>query len=201
MNTSLIHRIFVLIGFSITLCTFNSYSQVENKDLRSGNRYYRQKDYDSAEKQYRTAVTKNGNSFYGNYNLGNALYRKNDWQTARNYFQKAVKLADTKKERADAYHNLGCTYLQEQKYKESVDALRKSLMENPEAEDTRNQLAYAQRMLKKQQDQQPPKPNAGDKIKKDEKMSQENAQQILKSLDDDMQKKPSGKQQPLLKNW
>ena len=186
----------------LSSCIGQTYAQVENHDLREGNKNYRQKNYDDAEKQYRSALTKNANSFYSNYNLGNSLYRKNDWQTARNYFQKATKLATSKKEKADAFHNLGCTYLQEQKYKESVDALRQSLMQNPDSEETRNQLAYAQRMLKKQQNEQQQKPNAGDQVKKDDEMSKENAQQLLKSIDeDDMQMKPSDNQKQLLKNW
>lgn len=193
------------LAFIMSIALFSSFevvAQVDNHDVRSGNKYYRIKDYDSAEKMYRSGVTKNPNSFVANYNLGNSLYRKEDWQTARNYYQKAIKLSSDKKQKADAFHNLGCTYLQEAKYKESVDALRQSLMQNPDSEQTRNQLAYAQRMLKQQENQQPPKPNAGDKLKKDDSMSQENAQQILKSLDEeDLQMKQSDNKKQLLKNW
>jgi tetratricopeptide (TPR) repeat protein len=191
--------VFVLV---VMLCNITTIAaQIENHNVRSGNNYYRGRDYDRAEKEYRASVSKNPSSFFGNYNLGNALYRKSDWPTARTYYQKALQYTTEKKEKADALHNIGCTYLQEQKYKESVDALQKSLMQNPNSDKTRNLLAYAQRMLKKQQKNQPPKANSGDKKKKDDNMSQENAKQILQNLDDEQKAKPSDKKKQLLKNW
>ena len=193
-------KFFLFISMMLSLAV-SAFSQAENRDLRAGNRHYRHRNYNSAEKSYRAAISKNPRTFYGNYNLGNALYRKEDWLTARGYYQKAVNLTQNKREKADALHNLGCTYLQEQKYKESVDALRKSMIENPDSEPTRRLLAYAQRMLKKQQDEQKDRPNAGDK-KQHQDMSQENARQILLNIDEDEQNmKPTGKDKSLIKNW
>ncbi len=190
----------IFLFFALLLFSTPAFCQVENHDVRVGNKSYREKDYDNAEKAYRKALSKREESFYGNYNLGNALFRKEDWQTARKYYQSALQFAGDKQQKADALHNLGCTYLQEKQYKESIDALQKSLIERPESEETRNLLAYAMRMLKQQQNQQPP-PNSGDKKQKDE-MSQEMAKQILESLDqDEEQKKPNTGKVSLPKNW
>ena len=67
-------------------------AQIENHDVRVGNSVYRTKNYAAAEKKYRSALSKNGSSFYANFNLGNALYRRGEWNTARNYYKKAVAL-------------------------------------------------------------------------------------------------------------
>ncbi len=174
--------------------------QVENHYIRSGNHYYLGRNIDAAEKEYRSAITQNPNSFYGNFNLGDALYKKNDWKTARAYFQKSVSATSNPKEKADALHNIGCTFLQENMLQESVDAFQKSLIQNPKSNDTRLLLAYAQRLLKQNQKKHPQDANSG-KRKEHKDMSQENAKQILKNVDDNEQKyKPSG-DKALLNNW
>lgn len=174
-------------------------AQIENHDVRVGNAAYRSKNYAAAEKKYRSALSKNESSFYANFNLGNALYRKGDWQTARNYYQKAVALAPTVRLKAEALHNMGTTYLQEKKYKEAVDFLKKSMLVNPNSNETRKQLAYAIRMDKRNKNQNPP-PNTGDKKMEDD--SQDNNRKILETLDEDEEnRKPNSGAKSMVKNW
>ncbi|MCQ2208308.1 MAG: tetratricopeptide repeat protein [Paludibacteraceae bacterium] len=174
-------------------------AQIENHDVRVGNTAYRSKNYAAAEKKYRSALSKKESSFYANFNLGNALYRKGEWQTARNYYQKAVVAAPSSRLRAEAFHNIGTTYLQEKKYKEAVDFLKKSMLSNPNSNETRKQLAYAIRMDKRDKKNNPP-PNTGDRKMEDN--SQDNNRKILESLDEDEEnRKPNSGQKSMVKNW
>lgn len=184
----------VLLAFSST----GAYAQVENHDVRVGNKLYRNSNFDGAEAKYRSALSKKESSFYANFNLGNVLYKKKDWLTARNYYQKAASLASDKKLQAEALHNVGCTFLQEKKYKEAVDVLEKSMILNPKSEETRRQLAYAMRMLKKNPNTPPP----SFKNQKYEDDSQDDNRKLLESLDEDEEnKKPNSGDQSKLKNW
>ncbi len=194
-----IYKYIVLLVFSV-LATSSMVAQVENHDVRVGNKSYNAKNYTIAEQKYRSALSKNDHSFYGNYNLANTLYRKNDLQTARNYYQKALLFATNKFQRAEVYHNVGTSFLKEKKYKDAVDALKKSMIANPNSEDTRRQLAYAMRMEKRERNQNPPPPNAGDKKMEDDSL--DNNRQILESLDEeDENHKPNAGGQANVKNW
>lgn len=174
-------------------------AQIENHDVRVGNSAYRSKNYDAAEKKYRSALSKKESSYYANFNLGNALYRKGDWKTARNYYLKAVSLAPSSNLRAEAFHNIGTTYLQEKKYKEAVDFLKKSMLSNPNSNETRRQLAYAMRMDKRDKKNNPP-PNTGDRKMEDNSL--DNNRKILESLDEDEEnRKPNSGDKSMVKNW
>ena len=142
MRLSSLYRLIVLA--CATVLPLVASAQIENHDIRVGNTAYRSKNYAVAEKKYRSALSKKESSYYANFNLGNALYRKGEWQTARNYYQKAVAYAPSVRLKAEALHNMGTTYLQEKKYKEAVDFLKKSMLANPNSNETRKLLAYGQ---------------------------------------------------------
>jgi tetratricopeptide (TPR) repeat protein len=55
---------------------------------------------------------------------------------------------------AKTYHNLGNFTLNQKKYSEAVEAYKNSLRLNPKDMETKSNLAYAQKMLKDQQDKQ-----------------------------------------------
>lgn len=186
----------------IFLCFYclNSFGQVENHDVRLGNKYYKTKDYGSAEQKYRTALSKKEVSFYANYNLANTLYRKNDLETARNYYQKALLFSENNRQKADVYHNVGCSFLMEKKWSDAVDAFKKSMMANPNDNETRKLLAYAMRMDKRDKKQNPPPPNSGNKKMEDN--SQDENRQFLENLDnEDENRQPNAGGNSKVKNW
>ncbi|MBK8414246.1 MAG: tetratricopeptide repeat protein [Bacteroidetes bacterium] len=69
-------------------------------------------------------------------------------------YQQSIERTTDPKEKASSYHNLGNSMVKAQKYAESIDAYKKALKLNPADNDTRYNLAYAQAMLRKQQEQQ-----------------------------------------------
>ena len=184
---------------SITLVSFlatTAWAQQENNNVRSGNKQYKAEKYTEAEVDYRRALEKNNKSFETNFNLGNALFRQEKYADALQYYQNAAVLSqDDKQKLAAIYHNVGNALLVNNKIEESIAAYKNALKNNPKDNDTRYNLAYAQMLLKKQeQNKDEEKPE--DKEEEEEQqpqqqkpqpqpqpqMSKENAQQILDAL-------------------
>ncbi len=111
--------------------------------------------YQSAEVQYRKALSSNKNYDKANYNLGTALYRQERYDEAAQYFKGVAEQpsADAKL-RAKAYHNLGNSLMKQENYSESVNAFKNSLKLDPSDLDTKYNLEYAKQKLKQQQQQQ-----------------------------------------------
>ncbi len=104
---------------------------------------------------------------------------------------------DDKNKLAASFHNTGNALISEKKIEESIQAYKNALKANPADNETRYNLAYAQSLLKKQQQEKnQDKNNKEDQNKEQEKpeqqpqpqqpkMSKENAQQILQALEQD----------------
>jgi tetratricopeptide (TPR) repeat protein len=169
---------------ALTVCSvlfsFRSFAQEQSlpeprKELKAGNKSYQQKDYNAASKAYLQAVKKNPKSFSGNYNLGDALYQANQNEAARQAFQRSLPAAGNKLQQAEAFHNIGNTYLKEKKWDEAASAFKQALKLNSKDMDTKYNLAYAQAMIKK--DQQNNKDNKKNKNNQDKQDQQNKDQQ------------------------
>ncbi|RYE21983.1 MAG: tetratricopeptide repeat protein [Sphingobacteriaceae bacterium] len=135
--------------------------------IHHGNELYEQKKFKEAELNYRKAVEKKNENVTGNFNLGDALYKQKKFDNAAKNFTDIASTAKNPAVKARAYHNLGNSMLETKKYQEGIDAYKKSLLNNPNDDATRYNLAYAQEMLKKQQQQN--KQNNQDKKDQDKK--------------------------------
>ena len=153
----------------------------ENSLLRNGNKEYDNEDFVEAEINYRKSLEKNPERVEGLFNLGNALYAQNRFDEAFEKYNSAASIVNDKKTQAEAFHNLGNSYLQGQKLNEAIDAFKSALKLNPEDEDSRYNLAYANFLKKKQQKQQEQDKNCnnpnenkeeGEKKEKDQKKDQ-----------------------------
>ena len=132
----------------------------EKKFIRQGNSSYQAEDYDNSELKYRKALEKKVNSFDAGFNLGDALFKQEKFEEAVIQFDNLTHSETSKENIAKAYHNLGNTLLQSKdeqgqpKLQEAVDAYKNALRNNPKDNETRFNLAQAQKMLKQQQQQQ-----------------------------------------------
>jgi Ca-activated chloride channel family protein len=126
------------------------FAQQEKSLVHKGNELYQQKKYTEAEANYRKSVEKSKN-VEGNFNLGDALFRQKKFTEAGEQFNQLAGSSNNKSIAAKAYHNLGNSLLENKKLEESIDAYKKSLINNPKDEETRYNLAYAQEKLKEQQ--------------------------------------------------
>lgn len=201
--------------YSIVLLNFISLSllaQKESDDVRSGNKLYKSGKFTESEIAYRKGLMKNQKSFEASYNLGNALFKQKKYPEALEQYNQALELKPSEKTKiAAAYHNTGNALFADKKYDESINAYKMALKNNPKDDDTRYNLAYAQTMLKNQQQQKKDnkkdqnkdkdKQNKPEQNKPDPKqnnqpqkqpqpkpqsqMSKQNAQQILDALQQD----------------
>lgn len=192
----MIQKIFIiLLGFFMTVSVR---AQQERKFIRKGNQAYEKKEYDKADVQYRKALEKNNNSFEAKFNIGDELYKQGKYQEAAQQFQSITSLAKNKQEKANIYHNMGNAFLQAHQQmaqadtngylQQSIDAYKTALKNNPEDMDTKYNLSYALKMLKKQQQQQKNKKNNKNQKNKDKKQQKQNQDNKNKKKQDQKQK-------------
>lgn len=131
-------------------------AQSDRSEVRAGNRDFKKGQYREAEIDYKRALIADSASVTAKYNLGNALYKAESYNEAELYFK---NLGDTlknlsKSKASDYFHNSGNLALKQKKYQEAVEAFKESLRLQPDNFETKSNLAYAQKMLKDQQQQQ-----------------------------------------------
>ena len=137
----------------LLLVSFTASAQADKKDVREGNKLYKKEQYNEAEIAYRRALEADSTSLAAHFNLGNALYKQKQYEQAENIFKALSdpKLPFDKGTKAKVMHNLGNATLQQEKWKESVEAYKQSLRLNPSDDETRTNLAYAQSKLEEDQ--------------------------------------------------
>lgn len=175
-------------------------AQEESANVREGNKLYKSDKFVDAEVAYRKGLQKNPKSFEGTYNLGNALFKQGKYPEALEQYKNALAMQPKDKSKlAAAFHNAGNALLSDKKIQESIDAYKMALKANPKDDETRYNLAYAQMLLKKQQQNKDNDKNKDKKDKEQKKdqdknqqqqqqqpqMSKQNAQQILEALQQD----------------
>lgn len=166
------------------LCIFFSLFQLQAQStyrlVQQGNRLLKNGEFSEAELKYRKALDLEANSNVADFNIGNAKYLQEDYDAAIQKYQKTAENFGLKIDQAEAFHNLGNAYLSQKKYEESIEAYKSALRLMPSDMDTKYNLAYAQLMLKKEQEQQEQQKDQKeeDQESKDEadKEEQENSQ-------------------------
>lgn len=206
----LMSKYILFIGFLFG--TITAFAQKEERDfIRKGNRFFNDSVFVDAEVNYRKALEINPKSTVSMYNLGNTLFQQKKSQEAMEQYAAATKIEKDKDKLAHIYHNMGVILQSEKDYAKAVEAYKMSLRNNPKDDETRYNLALAQKMLKDQQqnqqdqnqdqnkdnnqqqdkkEQEQPKKNEQNKEqqqppkpeKKDNQMSKENAEQLLNSV-------------------
>lgn len=202
-----------IIGIILLLMVAVSASaqKAERDYIRKGNRAYKDSTYVNAEVNYRKAIDTNPKSTIAMYNLGNTLIQQNKLQEAMEQYATAAKIEKDKSKLAQIYHNMGVIFHSGKDYAKAVEAYKESLRNNPKDNETRYNLALAQKMLKEQGQNQQNQDQNQDQDKKDKeneqdkqdqnkqdeqnqdqqqqqsqpqdnKMSKENAEQLLKSV-------------------
>lgn len=203
----LLQKKYVGIFLLLLVTGFASAQKAERDLIRKGNRLYKDSVYVDAEVNYRKALEINPKSTVSMYNLGNTLLQQNKLQEAMEQFAGATKVEKDKSKLAQMFHNMGVIFQSQKDYAKAVEAYKESLRNNPKDDETRYNLALAQKMLKdqqqdqqqnqqqNQQDNQKQQEQQQDKKKQEqndqqqpqsqqqnEQMSKENAEQLLNSV-------------------
>jgi len=129
-------------------------AQPEKKYIRQGNREFGKDKFQESEVSYRKAIDGNKRSADAVFNIGDALYKQNKFAEAANHFTENVNMNNEPERKSAGLYNLGNSLLQAKKIKESIDAYKNSLKLNPDNYEAKYNLAYAQDLLKQQEQQQ-----------------------------------------------
>ena len=123
-------------------------AQTDRKGVRSGNRAYESGNIEQAEIDYRRALAADSSSVFARYNLGNVLHKRKNSEEAEKLVKPAIDSIDNTDIKSATFHNLGNYALDGKKYKEAIDYYKDALRLNPGDYETKSNLAYAQKMLK-----------------------------------------------------
>ena len=122
--------------------------------LRSGNKLYNDSLFIKAEVDYRKALDINPKSTDAMFNLGNALLMQQKVKEAMEQYESVSKVEKDKSKLAEIYHNVGVILQSAKQYPQCIEAYKESLRNNPKDDETRYNLALAQKLLKDQQQNQ-----------------------------------------------
>lgn len=131
------------------------YGQKTERDyLRSGNKLYKDSTFVKTEVDYRKALELEPKSTDAMYNLGNALLMQQKAKEAMEQFEAASRVEKDKAKLAQIYHNMGVILQSSKQLPQCIEAYKQALRNNPKDDETRYNLALAQKQLKDQQQQQ-----------------------------------------------
>ena len=149
----MIQKIYIIALLIMTVHA--GYAQKTDRDyLRSGNKLYSDSLFIKAEVDYRKALEINPKSTDAMFNLGNALLMQQKANEAMEQYQSVSKIEKDKNKLAQIYHNMGVILQSSKQYPQCIEAYKESLRNNPKDDETRYNLALAQKLLKDQQQQQ-----------------------------------------------
>lgn len=160
------------------LVASSAFAQKTERDyLRSGNKLYNDSLFIKAEIDYRKALEINPKSTDAMFNLGNSLLMQQKAKEAMEQFESASKVEKDKDKLAQIYHNMGVILQSSKQYPQCIEAYKESLRNNPKDDETRYNLALAQKLLKDQQQNQDKNQDQKQNQKDDKKDQNKNQQE------------------------
>ena len=162
--------------------------------LRSGNKLYNDSLFIKAEVDYRKALDINPKSTDAMFNLGNALLMQQKVKEAMEQYESVSKVEKDKSKLAEIYHNVGVILQSAKQYPQCIEAYKESLRNNPKDDETRYNLALAQKLLKdQQQNQQNQDQQQQQQDQKEDKQDQNKDQQEQEQKDQQQQQQQQNK--------
>lgn len=143
------------VFFLLLFLSTAAFAQKSDRDyLRSGNKLYKDSLFVKSEVDYRKALEIAPQSADAIYNLGNALLMQQKAKDAMEQFEAAARIEKDKSKLAEIYHNMGVILQSSKQLPQCIEAYKQALRNNPKDDETRYNLALAQKQLKDQQQQQ-----------------------------------------------
>lgn len=162
-------------------------AQQSHDAARKGDRFYDLERYGDATQQYKEALNSALNDPKLLYNLGSAQYMEGKCEEARKSLERALPDIKEPGARADAFHNLGNTFMHLNKFKEAVEAYENSLRLRPGDPDTKTNLQLAKKKRREQQQKE--------KEKEQQQQQQQNQQDNQSQQEQNQQDKQNQQQQ------
>ena len=151
--------------------------KTERDYLRSGNKLYNDSLFIKAEVDYRKALELNPKSTDAMFNLANALLMQQKAKEAMEQYESVSKIEKDKEKLAQIYHNMGVILQSSKQLPQCIEAYKESLRNNPKDDETRYNLALAQKQLKDQQQDQQNQDQQQQQEQKEDKQDQNKDQQ------------------------
>ena len=164
--------------------------------LRSGNKLYNDSLFIKAEVDYRKALEINPKSTDAMFNLANALLMQQKAKEAMEQYESVSKIEKDKDKLAQIYHNMGVILQSSKQLPQCIEAYKESLRNNPKDDETRYNLALAQKLLKdQQQNQQNQDQQQQQQQKQEEEKQDQNKDQQEQEQKDQQQQNQQQQQQ------
>ena len=174
-----------------------SQQKTDRDYLRSGNKLYNDSLFINAEIDYRKALDINPKSTDAMFNLGNALLMQQKAKEAMEQYESVSKIEKDKEKLAQIYHNMGVILQSSKQLPQCIEAYKESLRNNPKDDETRYNLALAQKQLKdQQQDQQNQDQQQQQQQKQEQEKQDQNKDQQEQDQKDQQQQQNQQQQQP-----
>jgi tetratricopeptide (TPR) repeat protein len=179
-------------------------AQGENKYIRRGNHDFEEKNFLEAEKNYLESLNKGGKTYKGLFNLGDVYYEQKDYQQAGALFDSVACLDLDGETMSKAYYNLGNTLLSVSLDSDSlaakalplsVESYKNALRLNPGDTAAKYNLAYAQLMLKDQQQQQQQQNQDQNQQQQDQQDQQQDQEQDQQQQDQEQDQQEQDQQE------
>jgi Ca-activated chloride channel homolog len=143
-----------LLFFTFFIFSKTSNAQLAHELLRKGDALYKEKKYEEAQKAYQKAKEQNYNkATQSAYNLGNTYYQQGYFDKAAKEFSESSAYLGTSIQQSQGFYNEGNVFFQQKKYKESIEAYKKSLRLNADDIAAKKNLALAKKQLEQEQQQ------------------------------------------------
>ena len=188
----MLQKIYIISLLLLGGISVHAQQKTDRDYLRSGNKLYNDSLFIKAEVDYRKALDINPKSTDAMFNLGNALLMQQKAKEAMEQYESVSKIEKDKSKLAEIYHNMGVILQSAKQYPQCIEAYKESLRNNPKDDETRYNLALAQKMLKDQQQNQQ---NQDQQQKQDQKEDKQNQNQDQQEQDQKDQQQQQQQQQ------
>jgi Ca-activated chloride channel homolog len=198
-----------LIGIILITLTLTSLSLAQpfRAEINKGNDYYKKGWFEKAQEIYSKIIKKQPKNKQAEFNLGNSLYKQGNFEASQQIYGTLTKEARSNRLKEQAYYNLGNSLFRREDYKSAINAYEEALKINPKDKDAKFNLELAKKMLqqpkKKDQDKEKDQEEEKDKEKQQQEqpkpkpgeMSKEDAERILKAIENQEKHKNGEKKQ------
>ena len=191
-------KIAILSLVLLALWSSSLHAQGIKSYIRRANKLYHAKDYAGAIQSYRRALLRDSLSGKANFGLGASAYAQGRYDEAKSYLERAVQDQQlTPQQQAGVLHNLGNVAMKKKDYQSAVQSYEEALLRNPEDENTRYNLALAQKLLQQNKNNNNNQQQKQDPNKDKNKDNQQQKQDPNKDKNkDNQQQKQDPKQDP-----
>ncbi len=169
------YLIILVLLFIASIGEASAQKYPERRAVRSGNRHFEKGNFTEAEVEYTKANTIKP-TYEGMFNHAGAVYKQERWDDALKEYN-ALLDDSTDVRRCQTLYNRGNTLFKKNSLQEAIESYKSALRLNPDDQEAKFNLAYAQKKLKDQQQQQNQNQQQQNQDQKDNKDNQNQDQQ------------------------